>query len=301
MAKLDPQTGLMEGMGDPKKESTGNSVEDKLLAKPSVSTTDLKGDYAGGVKDLSYKLAPGESLSRYQKYGVTNLLPGGDWDEERARRQSTGEKWINGLSKAAVTTVGAIAENSVGAIDGIGEAIYHKDMTKLYDNSVGRTVDRANKWMQHNFPNFATRAEQNAEGLASMGYANFWADKVANGLGYSLGSVATVFLTGGMGVIGRGANLLGKAGKASRAGKLLNAAKSIDGAADVTNAVSKGASYGQKAMNAVRNAELGVMMSFGESSVEAREVLNTTTELNPTSSRLMNWQQSKTKLQKQPT
>ena len=278
MAKIDPQTGLIEGTGDPKKESTGNAAQDSLNAKASVSTTDLHGDYAGGVQDLSYKLAPGESLSRYKKYGVTNLLPGGDWDEERARRQSTGQKWINGLAKAGVTTLGAIAENSIGAIDGIGESIYHKDATKLYDNAVGRTVDKTNEWMQYNFPNFATRAEQNARGLESLGYANFWADKVANGLGYSLGSVATVYLTGGMGVIGRGANLLGKAGKVSRAGKILNAAKAVDTAADVTSAVGKGASMGQKAMSAVRASEIGMMMSFGESSVEARETLNTVTE-----------------------
>ena len=112
MAKIDPQTGLIEGTGDPKKQSTGNAVDDKLRSKASVGPN-LRGDYAVGVQDLSYKLAPGESLSRYQKYGVSNLLPGGDWDEERARRQSTGEKWINGLAKAGVTTLGAIAENSI--------------------------------------------------------------------------------------------------------------------------------------------------------------------------------------------
>ena len=37
---------------------------------------------------------------------------------------------------------------------------------------------------------------------AAMGYANFWADKAANGPGYSLGSIATIYLTGGTGLIG---------------------------------------------------------------------------------------------------
>ena len=276
MAKLDPQTGLIEGTTSV--EKTGDEVADKLLAKQSIGSGRGTSQHAVGVQDLSYKVNPRDPLSRYQKYGVTNLLPGGDWDEERARRQSTTQKWANGLTKAAVTTIGAIAENTVGALDGIGESIYHRDLTKMYDNSVGRSVDRVNEWMQYNFPNFATRAEQNATGLQSLGYANFWADKVANGLGYSLGSVATVYLTGGVGMLGKGANLVGKAGKLSKAGKLLKVAKAVDSAADVTSAVSKGASIGQRALNAARATELGIMMSYGESSVEAREVLNTVTE-----------------------
>ena len=91
---------------------------------------------------------------------------------------------------------GYCRENTIGALRRSGESVYHQDVTKMYDNAVGRAVDRANEWMQYNFPNFATKAEQNATGLQSLGYANFWADKVANGLGYSLGSVATVYLTG---------------------------------------------------------------------------------------------------------
>ena len=176
-----------------------------------------------------------------------------------------------------MTTIGAIAENTVGALDGIGESIYHRDMTKMYDNAVGRSVDRVNEWMQYNFPNFATNAEQNASGLQSLGYVNL-ADKVANGLGYSLGSVATVYLTGGVGMLGKGANLVGKAGKLSKAGKVMKVAKAVDTAADATSAVGKGAGIGQRAMNAARATELGIMMSYGESSVEAREVLNTVTE-----------------------
>ena len=152
MAKIDPETGLIEGTDNTKTES-GNKAEEKLLAKTPVHSSRGIGMPASGVQDLSYRVSEHDPLSRYQKHGVTNLLPGGDWDEERAQRQSTGQKWANGLAKAAVTTVGAIAENTVGALDGIGESIYHKDMTKLYDNAVGRTVDRVNEWMQYNFPN----------------------------------------------------------------------------------------------------------------------------------------------------
>ncbi len=213
-----------------------------------------------------------EPLSNYKKYGIS-LVPG-DWDDRRARRQSTGEKWAHGLAKAAVTTVGAVVENTAGALDGIFEATATQDATKLYDNHVGRAVDRTNKWMQENFPNYATEYEQKQEGFAAMGYANFWADKVANGIGYSVGSIGTMYLTGGVGLIGKAANVLGKASKAS---KMLKAAKLIDGSTDVVEALGKGSNLAQRAGNALRATEVGLMMSYGESSVEAREVLHSTT------------------------
>lgn len=217
-----------------------------------------------------------EDISRYQKYGI--VLTPGDWEERRARAQSTGEKWVNGLTKAGVTTVGAIAENTIGALDGIFEATVNQDITKLYDNRVGNTIDKVNEWMQYNFPNYATEAERNAKGLQNLGYANFWADKVANGLGYSLGSVATIYLTGGMGLVGRAANLTAKAGKASKAARIYNAAKAIDNAADAVNIAQKGSTIGSRALTAARNAEMGIMMSYGESSVEAREILHSATD-----------------------
>ena len=63
-----------------------------------------------------------------------------------------------------------------------------------YDDDTFKWV---NKYMQEELPNYYTQQEQNAQGLAALGYANFWADKAMNGLGYSLGSIATVYLTGG--------------------------------------------------------------------------------------------------------
>ena len=112
MAKIDPKTGLIEGTTPV--EKTGDPVADRLLAKQSIASGRGVTQHAVGVKDMSYKVSPRDPLSRYQKYGVTNLLPGGDWDEERAQRQSTSQKWANGLAKAAVTTIGAIAENTLG-------------------------------------------------------------------------------------------------------------------------------------------------------------------------------------------
>ena len=52
-----------------------------------------------------------DPLSDYTKYGITPTRFS-DWNEQRAQGQSTGEKWKRGLTKAGITTFGAIAENT---------------------------------------------------------------------------------------------------------------------------------------------------------------------------------------------
>ena len=211
-----------------------------------------------------------DNISKYQKYNVP-LRQEFNWDEQRAQRQSTAEKWGHGLLKAGVTTVGSIADNTLGVLEGIGGAVINWDATKLYDTSVGKLVDKTNNWMQENVPNYYTEAERNSTALESLGYANFWADKVANGLGYAIGSVGTVYLTGGAGLATRGISA------ASKGLKTYRAAKAVAGGVKAEEAIRRGAAFG-RFQKSVQVGEIGAMMSYGESSVEAREVLHRTTE-----------------------
>ena len=64
--------------------------------------------------------------------------------------------------------------------------------------------------MRENMPNYYTQEQQNMSTLSKLGTANFWADTFAGGIGYSLGSIGTMYLTGGLGAVG----MLDKAGKA---------------------------------------------------------------------------------------
>ena len=246
---------------------TGGTYNPRGASKRAVS----RGLDIGASKIVNYR----DNLKDYADYGV-QLSPYLNLEEERAKRQSTAEKWGHGIAKALVTTGGAVAENTVGLLAGIGESIANRDVTKLYDNSVGRAVDKVNAYMQENLPNYYTQQEQNAQGLSAMGYANFWADKALNGLGYSLGSIATVYLTGGQGLISR-ATGLGKYAQAS-----LQGAKAVHGGTQAAKGIAQGAkaasAFSQNFAKAVTATELGFMMSVGESSVEAREVLNGYTE-----------------------
>jgi hypothetical protein len=197
---IDPFTGLPEKKTQAKDPFTGKSSTLTRPSRPALTapdTMDLRG-----------------TPSSYLKYGVP-VLPGLDIDEMRAQRQTRAEKWGRGLMKAGVTMAGAVAENTAGALDGIGEAIYYGDWTKLYDNRTGRNIDRMNAWMQENYPNYYTKKEQEAIGLEALGYANFWGDKAANGLGYAVASIGTIWMTGGVGLLTRGARLAAQGAKAA--------------------------------------------------------------------------------------
>jgi len=259
---IDPITGL-QPIEDPK--------------KPNLKTDPITGESFTPVSSVTPTARPQlvttqytDNISKYQKYNVP-LRQEFNWDEQRAQRQSTAEKWGHGLLKAGVTTVGAVADNTLGVLAGIGQAVVEGDATKFYDNVVGRAVDKTNNWMQENLPNYYTEAEREASAFASLGYANFWADKVANGLGYALGSIGTVYLTGGAGLATRGIQAASKGLKSYRA------AKAVSSGVKTEEALRRGAMAG-RAKNAVQTAEIGMMMSYGESAVEARDVLNRTSE-----------------------
>ena len=215
-----------------------------------------------------------QTVESYQEYGVP-VLPNLDIDEMRAQRQSRAEKWGRGLMKAGVTMAGAVAENTVGIMNGIGEAVYHWDINKLVDNNTGRAIDSMNAWMQENYPNYYTKAEQEAIGFENLGYANFWGDKAANGLGYAVASIGTIWLTGGVGLIGRGVALGARgAVAASRGLGMYNAAKAVATGTKIGRTVGKVAAN-KTVLNAAKTLEVGISMSHAEAAVEAREMLHT--------------------------
>ena len=257
--ELNPFTGLPTTKKDDVNPFTGKPTVQRADSRPALTAPDFM-DLRG-------------TPSSYQSYGVP-VLPGLDIDEMRAQRQSRGEKWGRGLMKAGVTFAGAVAENTVGAVNGIGEAIVQGDWTKLYDNNTGRAVDSMNAWMQENYPNYYTKEEQDAIGLESLGYANFWGDKAANGLGYAVASIGTIYLTGGVGLLTRGVGLAAKGAKAASKGLgMYRGAKAIATGTKIGQTINSGARSG-RALNALKTADVALSMSHAESSVEAREMLN---------------------------
>ena len=223
-----------------------------------------------------------DDLSKYTKYNVPTTRYF-NWDEQRAKNQGTGEKWMRGIAKGLVTTVGAVAENTLGVLAGLGEMAFGSGY--YYDNFVGKTVDKANDWMRHTMPNYKTIAETNMPTGQKLGTANFWADTVLNGVGYSIGSIATMYLTGGTGLIMRGAKagmfgantakVAGGITKAQQSKGIFDISKYITTGSQLAAQGVKGQKWTRRALNAAQFSELGFYMAAAEASVEAREAQKT--------------------------
>ena len=267
------------------KKSDGNPLNDPKWIDPNTplvfgpgSGRIISSSAAHRIKDLSYKtwnpeLNEYEDVSKFSKYGVMFSEYGPSWQEQRARGQSTGEKWNHGLKKAAVTTGGAIVENTLGIIAGLGSLA---SGGQYHDNEVGRMVDGWNEWARSEMPNYYTEKERDLGLYETLGTANFWADKVANGFGYTIGSLATAYATGGYGLIGlstRGINMASKANAISKVNKIHKLYKTAQGTKrgeKLLDMYSK-VTGAQKLKNGLLTLEAGAMMSLAESSVEARE------------------------------
>ena len=208
-----------------------------------------------------------DPLSKYKKYGI----PTGrfnNWDESRASAQSTWDKWGNGLAKMGLTTIGAFTENTIGIFFGMGEMAVGSGY--YYDNYIGKNVDKMNEWARKALPNYRTIEEQRMSTLEKLGTTNFWADTVANGVGYTIGSIAALYATRGVGLLPRVAKAFGVGAFAKRADAAYDISKSIVTGTQLAGATQK-LSKAQRIMNAANMAEVGLYMSMAEASVEARE------------------------------
>ena len=236
-----------------------------------------------------------DPLESYTSYGVPrNAFI--DWNETRAENQTTVEKWAHGLTKAGITALGAVTENTIGVAGGLLNLAFGENHS-YYDNPVGRTIDEVNEWARESMPNYYTKKEEEMGVLEGMTTANFWADKFANGAGYTLGSLATAWTGVGEGaLIAKMAGLgrMAKIGKAadkvmdvtqdaakfgSKQFQAYNAAKAIK--APYSPNFAKGIDEGLTAMakraninTAAKQLSVGMHMSLAEASVEAREAKN---------------------------
>ena len=274
---INPLTGLpytvhgVEGK-KPARNPNVNPVTGKPYTVTNQNYTPFKGTL-GTPGDFS---AYDGSWSGFSP--ATNVNPFTNLDEQRARNQSTWDKWGNGLAKAGVTFVGAASENTVGYAMGLADYIasgFEDFDASMINNPVGQFFDKANDQMRDSFPNFQTAQERSEQGtLSQLGNANFWADTVANGGAYSLGSIATMYLTGGVGLVTGGLKAAGVGARVSkglasyRAMKALQNGKGIAEALKVGRKMRTGVARGSRALGYL---EGGAMMSIAESAVEARE------------------------------
>ena len=187
----------------------------------------------------------------------------------RARSQSTADKWGNGAVKMLGTAATSFAEPFVDLTVGVAQALGTGKISGIYDNVVTQQFDNFNEYLQKEFPNYYTKAEEEAGVLESLGTANFWADKALNGAGYLLGAIGSGVLTGGLGL---GTRATGATKILQGLGKEFSAAKK---GIDLANLTAKEARL-IRAGRALDNLTASTVGAIGESGMEARSIKDNT-------------------------
>jgi hypothetical protein len=209
-------------------------------------------------------------VEKFRKY-----VPRGDvfvdegLEDARAIGQSTGEQWLNGLTKFVGKTGTAVLGGTIGTIGGLPN-LFREDRS-VYDTGFQRWLDDMNERMDEVLPNYATSIEKEEGFLQSLNNANFWANDVLSGLSFTAGAVLTELVWSAASAATLGAAGAGQAaataGLISRGARYL---KNISKAEDV----AKGLARMKKAGQIDAALRVGRQMYTGagyEAGVEARQ------------------------------
>ena len=173
------------------------------------------------VKDAYTRLSDGTYITRYDK-GYTLGL---DNEDIYAQSQTTGDKWVNGITKFGLKTINNVVGGTLGTAWGAVSAVADQNWERVYDNSFYDFLDDVNTKTDNFIPNYRKQEERDLGFFDSMGTANFWADDFLGGLSFMTG---TVISEGLWGVATGGTSLTTAAARTGlRASKYFNTAKAL--------------------------------------------------------------------------
>lgn len=180
-------------------------------------------------------------------------------NEQRAAQQTALDKLGNGLVNLSTSAFTGAAESTIGFVYGVTSALANQDASKLWKNSfTDNFIDPINDWTKTNNPFYYSKKEQDSSLLGSMGYQNFWFDKVLGGAGYTVGSLAAGYGLQGLFNLSKGSALFGKALSETITSE--KALKSVELAAKLNGSIDMGKQF-----------MMGGIMAHGESAQEARD------------------------------
>ena len=151
-----------------------------------------------------------------------DIVKSGDLPYYRAEKQPISDKIANGIVQASGKALTSFVNGTAGTIYGIGSALSNGQFSKLYDNYVTQSMDKANEAISGGVPLYNTKEYEQMPWYQKMGKANFWWGDVLSGAGYTLGAVGTGAASG---LVYRSiAKSLGTTGKIAQAGEALTTA-----------------------------------------------------------------------------
>ena len=265
---LDPLTGLL-----PKPKAT-----DPLGALlPEGAVAYRPKDRGAQTQGLFGAVSTGD-FSNYSDYGLDVSAQTRDYEELRAQRQGNWEKYGRGFTKLGVTA-GASFVNTFTGMAGLVDYVtdtsksFSEKSLAAYEAKHARAID-TEEWresVRKAMPHYYTREEIANKGtLDGIWTANFLSDKVFDGVGFFLGTAASMYATGGLGVVGRAGQALklSRSLAAYRTGKVLASGTST---AKSLSTYSNAKRWASKVGGAAAYMEGAFYSSLGEAALEGRE------------------------------
>ena len=265
---LDPLTGLLS-----KPKAT-----DPLGALLSEGTGTYRPRERGSQTQGLFGAVSTGDFSNYSDYGLDVSAQTRDYEELRAQRQGNWEKYGRGFTKLGVTA-GASFVNTFTGMAGLID--YATDTSKsfsekslaAYEAKHARAID-TEEWresIRKSMPHYYTREEIANKGtLDGIWTANFLSDKVFDGVGFFLGTAASMYATGGLSIVGRA----GQALKLSRSLAAYRTGKSLASGAGVAKSLNTYRNtkfWTSKVGGAAAYMEGAFYSSLGEAALEGRE------------------------------
>ena len=228
-----------------------NSVSTDPKPKPNLKLYGPK-NYTDNVLSSETSLTRDRSIGLDQTHLDERAIYGTSLNEGRAAAQTTGDKWASGIYKGITTFATATGETAGvvgGGLAAIGMTALGNecDSDTVFKNPIVSYFADLNERIVELNPNYYSEAEHNASVLSNMGTANFWSDKVMNGIGFMASALVTA---GGAAKIGAKLGL-----------KAVGSATKISGMS-----VSEG----------VNTLQAGIIGRMGESGIEANETYEQT-------------------------
>ena len=159
---------------------------------------------------------------------ITRLDQAYDVNEYRAQKQPWYSQLANGALKMLTTAGTTVVDNTAGLLAGVVQGINNlgDDDPKtgfwsgMWNNDVTNAMADIQDKMEEIAPNYMSNWEQNAAFYERMfsgaGAANFWGNDILKNAGFTIGTIASLYLTGGisnilkLGNLFKGASNLGK-------------------------------------------------------------------------------------------
>ena len=159
---------------------------------------------------------------------ITRLDQAYDINEYRAQKQPWYSQLANGALKMLTTAGTTVVDNTAGLLAGVIQGINNlgDDDPKtgfwsgMWNNDVTNAMADIQDKMEEIAPNYMSNWEQNAAFYERMfsgaGAANFWGNDILKNAGFTIGTIASLYLTGGianalkLGNLFKGASNLGK-------------------------------------------------------------------------------------------